>query len=160
MNIGALYLGSLMQCAAERMCRGEMMEPPQLPVAGDTVRVAGSRSVSTRAWNGNSWGSASSPLMILLVIAAELRPQTHVPVPGAGGAEGTIDTSEGSMPKLAGGRFGCLWRYIWLPRAGGADGATDTSGPGVGGLMLGERGEEEGGGLSMFNCSKVFFTMS
>ena len=131
------------------------MEPPQLPVAGDTVRVAGSRSVSTRAWNGNSWGSASSPLMILLVIAAELRPQTHVPVPGAEGTEGATDSSGfgGSLLKLDGGGCGCLK----LPRAGGADEATDTSGPGFGGLIL--VGEEEGG-LSIFSCSKVFFTMS
>ena len=54
------------------------------------------------------------------------------------------------MLKLDGGMFGCLGRYTWLPRAGGADGATDTS-------ML---GGEEGGGLSIFSCSKVFFTMS
>ena len=95
--------------------------------------------------------------MILLVIAAELRPQTHLLE--AGGAEGTKDTSDfgGSMPKLAEGGFGCLGRYIWLPRAGGADGATDPSSPGFGGLIL---VGEEGGGLSIFNCSKVFFTMS
>ena len=61
------------------------------------------------------------------------------------------------MPKLVEGGFGCLERCIWLPRASGADGATDTSGPGFGGLIL--VGEEEGG-LSIFSCSKVFFTMS
>ena len=63
------------------------------------------------------------------------------------------------MLELEGGMFGCLGRYIWFPRAGGADGATDTAFcPGFGGLMLG--GEEDGGCLSMFSCSKVFFTMS
>ena len=51
-NIGAQYLGSLMQWAAVRMCRGEMMEPPQFPVIpGVTVRVAGDTSVSTRTWD-------------------------------------------------------------------------------------------------------------
>ena len=51
-NIGAQYLGSLMQWAAVRMWLGEMMEPPQLPVIpGVTVRVAGDTSVSTSAWN-------------------------------------------------------------------------------------------------------------
>ena len=51
-NIGAQYLGSLMQWAAVRMWRGEMMEPPQFPVIpGVTVRVAGDTSVSTSAWN-------------------------------------------------------------------------------------------------------------
>ena len=50
-NIGAQYLGSLMQWAAVRMWRGEMMEPPQFPAPGVTVRVAGDTSVSTRTWN-------------------------------------------------------------------------------------------------------------
>ena len=41
-----------MQWAAVRMCRGEMMEPPQFPVIpGVTVRVAGDTSVSTRTWD-------------------------------------------------------------------------------------------------------------